>query len=62
VSTRPLGGPVAAEGRKARGRRAVDLLTAAIALAEGVSLYKRNPDDFPGLGGLLDMRVLDAAE
>jgi predicted nucleic acid-binding protein len=53
---------VAAEGRKARGRRAVDLLIAATALAEGVPLYTRNPDDFRVLGDLLDIRALDAAE
>jgi predicted nucleic acid-binding protein len=44
---------VATSGRKARGRRAVDLLTAATALASDVPLYTRNPEDFTGLSGLL---------
>jgi predicted nucleic acid-binding protein len=44
-----------AAGRKARGRRATDLLIAATALATGLPLYTRNPDDFANLGGLLDI-------
>jgi predicted nucleic acid-binding protein len=40
---------VAVSGRKARGRRAVDLLIAATAVAAGLPLYTRNPDDFVGL-------------
>ena len=44
---------VAASGRKARGKRAVDLLIAATAVAAGLPLYTRNPDDFAGLSGLL---------
>lgn len=36
-------------GRKARGRRAVDLLIAATALAAELPLYTRNPDDFDAL-------------
>lgn len=39
-------------GREARGRRAVDLLIAATALAAGLSLYTCNPDDFQHLDGL----------
>lgn len=46
---------VGASGRKARGRRAVDLLIAATALAAGLPLYTRNPDDFAGLSELLDI-------
>ena len=47
-----------AAGRKARGARAVDLLIAATALAAGLPLYTRNGDDFVGLGGLVDIRVV----
>ena len=46
---------MAAAGRKARGRRVVDLLIAATALAEGLPLYTCNPADFAGLGGLLEV-------
>jgi len=46
---------VVAAGRKARGRRAVDLLIAATALATTLPLYTRNPDDFAGLTQLLDI-------
>jgi predicted nucleic acid-binding protein len=44
-----------ASGRKARGRRVVDLLIAATALSAGLPLYTRNPDDFVGLSGLVDI-------
>lgn len=44
---------IAAAGRKPRGARAVDLLIAATALAEGLPLYTRNPDDFGNLDGLI---------
>jgi predicted nucleic acid-binding protein len=40
-------------GRKARGRRAIDLLIAATALAAELPVYTCNPSDFEGLGGLL---------
>lgn len=43
---------VRAAGRKARGRRAVDLLIAATALAHRLPLYTCNPDDFQKINGL----------
>ena len=46
---------VTATGRKARGRRAIDLLIAATALATGLPLYTRNPDDFAGLSGMIEI-------
>jgi len=46
---------VAAAGRKARGRRAFDLLIAATALAAELPLYTRNPGDFDGLDGLIEV-------
>ena len=49
---------VMATGRKARGPRAVDLLTAATALASGLPLYTRNGQDFAGLEGLIHVVVL----
>lgn len=51
---------VASKGRKAQGRRSVDLLIAATALASGLPLYTRNPRDFFGLEGLIDVRAVDA--
>ena len=46
---------IVASGRKARGRRAVDLLIAATAVAAGLPLYTRNPDDFRGLASLVQI-------
>ena len=46
---------VVAAGRKARGRRAVDLLIAATALASELPLYTRNPQDFSELGELIEV-------
>jgi predicted nucleic acid-binding protein len=45
---------VIAEGRKPR-RRLADLLIAAVALAEGMPLVTRNPVDFVGLDGLVEI-------
>jgi predicted nucleic acid-binding protein len=42
-------------GRKARGRRAFDLLIAATALASGLPLYTRNPADFDHLDDLIEI-------
>jgi predicted nucleic acid-binding protein len=52
---------VARSGRKARGKRAVDLLIAATALAGDLPLYTRNPDDFDGLADLVDVRAVELA-
>jgi predicted nucleic acid-binding protein len=52
---------VAAAGPKARGRRAVDLLIAATALATELPLYTRNPSDFDGLGALIDVTAVRVA-
>jgi len=41
-------------GRSHR-RRIADLLIAATAHANGLALYTRNPDDFAGLGDLVDV-------
>jgi hypothetical protein len=46
---------VRAAGRKARGRRAVDLFIAATAVAAGLPLYTRNPDDFEDLADMLEV-------
>jgi predicted nucleic acid-binding protein len=46
---------VRSAGRKARGRRAMDLFIAATALSAGLPLYTRNPDDFAGLADILEI-------
>ena len=52
---------VVAAGRKARGRRSVDLLIAATAVASQLTLYTRNPDDFAGLGQLVRVEAVAVA-
>jgi hypothetical protein len=39
-------------------RRVADLLIAATAHANGLALHTRNPDDFAGFGGLIDIVVI----
>lgn len=43
-------------GHKARGRRAVDLLIAATALAVDLPLYTANPADFEDLDELIEVK------
>ena len=50
----------AAAGRKARGRRAVDLLIAATALAADLPLYTASPADFDGLSDVIAVRPVTA--
>lgn len=45
-------------GRKARGPRAVDLMIAATASANALTLYTRNPNDFRGLEDLINIVAL----
>jgi predicted nucleic acid-binding protein len=49
---------IAAAGRKARGARAVDLLIASTACALELPLFTRNEEDFRGLVGVVDVRVV----
>lgn len=49
---------VASKGRKARGARAVDLMIAATACAEGLPLYTRNGADFAALDGVVEVVVV----
>jgi predicted nucleic acid-binding protein len=46
---------VVAEGRAPRARRAIDLMVAATALAAGLPLYTRDPDDLRGLEELVEI-------
>ena len=50
---------VVAGGRKARGKRAMDLLIAATAAAADLPLYTRNIDDFSGLEGVAEIVEVD---
>jgi predicted nucleic acid-binding protein len=52
---------VAAVGRKARGRRAFDLVIAATALAADLPLYTHNSADFDGLDHLVQVVAVPAA-
>jgi predicted nucleic acid-binding protein len=57
IAARSYGQVVAAVtgmGRSPR-RQIADLLIAATAHANGLALYTRNPDDFAGLGDLIDV-------
>ncbi len=49
---------VTAAGRKARGRRALDLLIVATAAAAQIPLYTRNPDDFNGLADVVEVHTV----
>ena len=44
-----------ANGRKARGPRALDLMIAATACAAGLPIYTRNPEDFQNLSGIVNV-------
>jgi predicted nucleic acid-binding protein len=46
---------VASAGRKARGARAVDLMIAAVALANALPIVTRNPRDFLALDKIIDV-------
>ncbi len=52
---------VTVAGRKARGRRAMDMLVAAIALSAQLPLYTCDQDDFAGLDELLEVVPVAAA-
>jgi predicted nucleic acid-binding protein len=52
---------VDAAGRKAHGKRALDMLIAATALAAGLPLYTRNPADFRPLDSLLEIMAVEPA-
>ena len=52
---------IACGGRKTRGRRAIDLMVAATALAAELPLYTRNATDFSGLEALIDVTAVPAA-
>lgn len=49
---------VTVTGRKARGTRAIDLMTAAVAASVNLPLYMRNLQDFASLDGLVEIIVI----
>ena len=49
---------VLALGRKARGPRAVDLLIAAVACAEGLPVYTRDKDGYRGLEEFVEIVIV----
>jgi predicted nucleic acid-binding protein len=51
----------AVAGRKARGRRAVDLMIAAIAIANELPLYTCNSDDFVALSEIMEIIAVGPA-
>ncbi len=53
-----LSAKVREQGRSPRGRRVVDLLIAATAMAGDLPLYTRNPADFSGLDALVEVTVV----
>ena len=52
---------VMAAGKKARGRRALDMMIAATALAADLPLYTSNPRDFDALVGLVEVVSVEAS-
>jgi predicted nucleic acid-binding protein len=52
---------VSGAGRKVRGRRAVDMLIAAIASSTSLPLYTCNPNDFAGLEEIVEIRGIEPA-
>lgn len=55
---RELCATIAAAGRTAGGRRRVDLMIAAVAVADNAALATRNPADFTGLDAVLPVLAL----
>jgi predicted nucleic acid-binding protein len=53
---------VIAAGRKARGRRAMDLLIAATALSNKLPLYTHNVADYAGLASLIEVVAVPQPE
>jgi len=52
---------VISAGRKAPGRRALDLLVAATALSNELPLYTQNSEDFTPLAGILEVVTVQLA-